>query len=818
MSSDIFAVKQWTDCLSDNKGKRPKINPAKPTSALTYDNAVLASQTSEASKYYGFIFSKNDPFIGLDVDVDPTGAKQNASLEIPQPLLLFLATHPTHVHYSPSGQGIHIIYKLNARACDHLINNSYKQGACSISNGALFDGDWRWDRSFLTFTKNYHELHTDKIATVGLDELEEVLGSLSSKASSVSSGQETPDSNIVDLKSRLKIQSHIPSIKELAGTLADVPSSFTVHAKKAIAHLKHSQPQSNYDYWLLVGQACASTALELKPFGTHPSDVCKLFHAWSKQDPGYVSRQDVYDKFDSLLLSTLAKVEQNEHVATYSVLLSLARAAVLDFPDRRGKGLLPDPASIRNYEYLFAFEGLTLWQDTMAGGFTFRGPEETIAKWFCIRKEYVLPRAEGISQVIDLNNVATVMLPFIQNKFKQPVGPEKATMAAKHFISQAQVTNTFKDWIDSKPWDGVPRFESVCKSIEFSNSEYTTMYEGYIRKSLLAMIGIHYFQQDHPKIPAMLVLKGPQNTYKSSWAEWLLPPELTHFLGMGDVETMIAGGVERDRLLATRAVVVINECEPLFNPRYEQRIKSSVDQEIVTYRDLYASSPISRQRTALIIGTTNKSDLYTGALGTRKIWQIPVTVCDSMLIHNMDKQQLYAEIKHILHEAKKRNPKMLIQSMWNQSTAEIAIIEEMNRQSRGTVGIDALLVETFGDPVEMEFNPNEYISDINTLEFRFGDAYSQANKPNAWRITQLLRFMRERYPDDMIDRKQLSFAAMRYCEVYTQTQNAVRKRFANVKKAKPVERGCVQLSKSDRVFLFPTFGAKMPIAPPEAFE
>ena len=101
---------------------------------------------------------------------------------------------------------------------------------------------------------------------------------------------------------------------------------------------------------------------------------------------------------------------------------------------------------------------------------------------------------------------------------------------------------------------------------------------------------------------------------------------MSQFLGMADTEMLISGATERDRMLSTRAVVVVNECETLFVPRHEQRLKAAVDQEMVTYRDLYASSPVSRRRTALIIGTTNKNELYTGSNGTRKIWQIPVQV------------------------------------------------------------------------------------------------------------------------------------------------------------------------------------------------
>jgi len=796
-------LKQWTDCLADNNGKRPRLSPGQPHLGLTYDQAKERASQSTASKNYGFLFSKDDLFIGIDVDVDPnpSGQKAHTSTKtIPQELLLFLHSHPTHVHYSPSGHGLHVIYQVTPEAAQVLNDAACKQGATSIEQGALYTGDWRWDSSFLTFTDNYHALNAP-VSVLDYDTLLELVPLV----------QVPQKSNIIDFNTRLTMQTQIPAIKDLTAVLSAVPSTFNHMAQQAVLKLHEPRPTTNYEYWLLVGSACAHVAAVYEAFSLDPSDVANAFLSWSQKDPEFVSDTDVLNKFQSLLKSTKSK----SNPATYKTLATLAMFSVLDFPKLHGKELTPDPCALINYEYLMEFHGLSIWLDTMGGGYSFKGPEEIIAEWFC-KKHNNAPRDLGTSHVFDARDLGIIMMPFIQNQFKQSVSAANAQIAAKHLMQSTQSTNAFKDWIDSVPWDGRPRFDAVCNSITFNPKANPVMCTQYIRKSLLAMIGIHYWPEDRPKIPAMLVLTGPQFTFKSSWAEWLIPRDMSDYLGMLDVETLIAGGVERDRLLCTRALLVMNECEPVFTPRYEQKIKSAVDQETVTYRDLYTSTPMSRQRTALIIGTTNKPELFTGSLGTRKVWQVPVQLCDSMLVKHTDKQQLFAEIKATLHAWRVEHPGMSVQMMWNLDKTEIEVNEETNRISKGTIGIDALLVEVFGGPTEHVFDPRDYVSTQGKFSPRGGDSsnprpgnpYDLSNKPNVWTATKLLRYMRDQFPDDKIDRKSLMYAMINYCSVYTKTSANktndyfTKRTYAN----RDIVAGQVNVSASERYFLFPPLG------------
>lgn len=799
----LATLKQWTDCLEDNHGKRPRHNPAK-ISGLTMSTAASLASQSSVSPNYGFIFSKDDPYIGIDVDVDPSGQKKGATTTIPPALLFFLQANPTHVHYSPSGFGLHLIYKLSKADCKYVNKLQFKQGACSIDSGALYTGDWRWDRSFLTFTDNLHPSCVDKIKTISFDELSQLLGYEPPETA------ESKPATVTHIKTGLLISKEPPTLAGLNSFLDEIPATYNDMAKRACSSLGHSIPESNYDYWLLIGQACAHTAIasELMALDTVES-IEQAFVKWSAKDPEFVSIDDVQAKFKQLLSSTREKIGAGEYVATYKVLALLARRCRLNFPVLKGKDLIPDSASMKNFTYLMQHEGLTLNLDTIAGGFCISGTEEVVARWFCPMTNYTRPRKAGVSQVVDGSQLAQLLLPYFQSKFKQSVSASHAATATKHLALTSKTSNSFADWVVSEPWDGVERLDKVVHSITYDEDhlDNSELYNSYIYNSLMSMIGIHYWPEDRAKINAMLILTGPQHTYKTSWAEWLLPFNMSNYIASASVDAMIKDDKERDRFLSTCAIVVVNECEPMFTPRYEQKVKAAVDQENVTFRDLYSNTPTSRKRTALVIGTTNKPNLYTGTLGTRKIWQIPVKECDSYLLRDMDLQQLYAEIYHICKTFKEKHPKLPVQDLWKQSAADRKKVESDNYKVKGTMGLDALLVETFGCPVEQEFNMADYTKQLagykSSLDLRPGKVGNALTRPNCWTLSNLLSFMRDQYPGDVIDRTKLGYAAANYAAVFTDSKIAVDPFKEYTRADRKIRFGVVSISPSNKLFIFP---------------
>lgn len=86
--------------VTPNTGKRARTNA--PDTWGTYEDAV------EMGKYYdgiGFVFTKSDPFVGIDIDHCKNG---DALLPFAEKLI---ASCDSYTELSPSGNGIHIIGK-----------------------------------------------------------------------------------------------------------------------------------------------------------------------------------------------------------------------------------------------------------------------------------------------------------------------------------------------------------------------------------------------------------------------------------------------------------------------------------------------------------------------------------------------------------------------------------------------------------------------------------------------------------------------------------------------------------------------------------
>jgi len=815
----LKSLKVWTHCTNEVKTlKAPALGLGRKKPVSYVQAKKNAEKKISGSPYYGMVFDdKTSDYIGIDVDVDPEGKKKNATREIPAPLLFFLAKHPTHIHYSPSGHGIHIIYKLHKKTQETLNRHNLKQKA--TKEGDLFSGDWRYRKSFLVFTENLHELSTDKISYITIDDLKILIPSLLPSGSDKPESDKKKDKEAEESIAKSLNVTKVPTLENLREILTVIPSTFNRAAKIACTALPYAKPESNYDYWVLIGCACAHHAILLDLSGKtqESKQVVNVFTEWSSKDKeGFTGNEDVLEKFSLLLKSTKQKLKDNEHITTISTLALIAKGCTIDFPDmivvgKKGKTKLrPDPGSIKNLEYLMKYEDLELVFDPMGGGVCFYGPEETITQWFCPQKDYLAMRPKNYSQVATISDMAIRFKPYMQNRYKYSVTSTHARDAIDFLCQSMRRENAFKSWILSSKWDGVNRFKELCKSINIPDDELENkeVYETYIRKSFLSMIGIHFWPDDSPKIPAMLVLTGPEYTYKSSWSEWLIPKHMGNYIATAEVETALTGGKEWHMFLSTKAVVVINECEPLFSPKHEQKVKSNVDSETVTYRDPYAKHVLTRPRTALIIGTTNKAHLFTGSTGTRKIWQIPVKECDSMLVKRMDLQQLYAEIYHRLKEFKKKHPDKLIQEAWEQTKEDRRVTNMLNARRKGEdLGILGLLCERFGHFLERKFKPEEYVK-RKGVSVRPGKPGNIDNEPNAWTVTAMMKFLKFDYPDDRIDRISVKYALEEYSAAYTKTIHHPKELFKNIVSveaySKIVKRGRVAMTKDAKYYLMPT--------------
>ena len=165
--SELKNKRIWTHTIDKTPGKhdhikkRPFANVTSPKNWNTYETVKNLPQMQENGVFAGIKTSWNLGFIVLDIDV-----KENE--EIPPDLIAFLTENKTYVEYSPSGNGLHVIYSLD-KETRALSKNNVSKLSMSTDDGHLFNGDIRFNNQFVTITGNTLPMSTDEIAVIGLD-------------------------------------------------------------------------------------------------------------------------------------------------------------------------------------------------------------------------------------------------------------------------------------------------------------------------------------------------------------------------------------------------------------------------------------------------------------------------------------------------------------------------------------------------------------------------------------------------------------------------------------------------------------------------
>ncbi len=129
MLEKMKEYKQWI-CWGNKDGRKVPLDPktlrtASTTSPKTWASyeyaSEVASQAQSGVEGLGFVFTENDPFVGVDVDkcIDQDGNYN----EVAQDILRRMAD--TYAEFSPSGNGFHILVKASLPDWAHNKNDQH---------------------------------------------------------------------------------------------------------------------------------------------------------------------------------------------------------------------------------------------------------------------------------------------------------------------------------------------------------------------------------------------------------------------------------------------------------------------------------------------------------------------------------------------------------------------------------------------------------------------------------------------------------------------------------------------------------------------
>lgn len=213
--------------------------------------------------------------------------------------------------------------------------------------------------------------------------------------------------------------------------------------------------------------------------------------------------------------------------------------------------------------------------------------------------------------------------------------------------------NPFKSYFDElPPWDGVTDYiGQLAATVDVVDNDHPTpaaqardpessmiLFDWALRKWIVAMVASLL---DHRVINhEILVLIGPQGSYKTTWLNRLLPPPLqryfftksnNHHIGKDDMFT-----------LTEFAIICLEEIEEL-KPSELNQLKAIVTMTDIHERAAYAHYKEHRPRIASFCGTSNHTHFLTDPSGNRRWMPFEVRQIRSPYTNEINYQGLYGQ-------------------------------------------------------------------------------------------------------------------------------------------------------------------------------
>lgn len=260
---------------------------------------------------------------------------------------------------------------------------------------------------------------------------------------------------------------------------------------------------------------------------------------------------------------------------------------------------------------------------------------------------------------------------------------ELSTQHVVGYLNRIALDNSYhpvRDWIDDNEWDGKSRIGDLVQTIVCEDGFDTHLFNILVSKWLTSSVAALYAPDFSAR--GVLTLVGGQGIGKSSWVRKLAPPDLSR-------DNILPGCIidpsSKDSvyIAISHWIVEIAELEVSYRKEFG-RLKAFLTSTTDRFRKAYAVGNSELKRTTVFIATVNDRNFMQDKTGNSRWWTIPVKSLDYE--HNIDVQQVYAEIKHNL---------LTKGSTWWLSSEQEQMLNDANRSYEAVSSIEEQLQTYF---------------------------------------------------------------------------------------------------------------------------
>lgn len=244
-------------------------------------------------------------------------------------------------------------------------------------------------------------------------------------------------------------------------------------------------------------------------------------------------------------------------------------------------------------------------------------------------------------------------------------------------LAEKDSYNPARDWVTSKPWDGVERLDSLFECLTLKDESKATLSRKLFRKWLLGAVAL--LTGRTASFEFVLVLVDPHGgTGKTRFFKTFCPSE---FQASGVTLDLQA----KDSILKVvkRWLVELGELDGSLNKNDIARLKAFLGDEVDSIRLPYGRNQLDFKRKTAFFSSVNDVKFLTDDTSNRRFW--PVEVTSVVFDHAIDMQQVWAEALAALEAG----------GTWYLSQDENKEIGEHNASFRAKSAIEEAILEAY---------------------------------------------------------------------------------------------------------------------------
>lgn len=251
-------------------------------------------------------------------------------------------------------------------------------------------------------------------------------------------------------------------------------------------------------------------------------------------------------------------------------------------------------------------------------------------------EEIIIPR-----QSFSVDNEANASLAWLKSECSLFNFPTEHLDGMVTYLADQNQFNPVAQWVMSKPWDGVPRMQSLYDTVtvkdEWAEPKQKWLKETLIKRWMMSAIAAA-FKPDGVSAAGVLVFQGPQYLGKTKWFKTLVPKEL----GLLQ-DGLLLRPDDKDSVKQTCSfwLVELGELDSTFRKADVAALKAFITKDNDVVRKSYARRESKFARRTVFFGSVNPREFLHDQTGNRRYWTIECEKLDHS--HSIDMQQCWAE-------------------------------------------------------------------------------------------------------------------------------------------------------------------------------